>query len=126
MATGEIEQTRWGFAALLEQGAVDMLQPDATVLGGITEFRKVAGLAAGYDVPLYPHWMHHLHVSLVAAIPNAVMVEYFPDLSVLNLGEVLQNPIRAEHGTLPVPQEPGIGVIFDEQAVDRVAVDAWA
>jgi L-alanine-DL-glutamate epimerase-like enolase superfamily enzyme len=125
IATGEIEATRWGFEALLEQGAVDMLQPDATVLGGITEFRKVAGIAAGKCVPLYPHWMHHVHTSLVASIPNAVMVEYFPDLSVLNLGEVLRSPMTAEDGFLPVPQEPGIGVTFDDQALHRYAVDAW-
>ena len=126
IATGEIEATRWGFQSLLEHGAADILQPDATVLGGITEFRKVAGLAAGYDVPLYPHWMHHLNVSIVASVPNAVMVEYFPDLSVLNLGEVLQKPIRASGGTLPLPQEPGIGLAFDETALDRYAVDQWA
>ena len=58
-----------------------MLQPDATVLGGITEFRKVAGMASGRDIPLYPHWMHHLHASIVASLPSAVMVEYFPDTS---------------------------------------------
>jgi L-alanine-DL-glutamate epimerase-like enolase superfamily enzyme len=125
IATGEIEATRWGFASLLEHGAADMLQPDATVLGGITEFRKVAGIAAAHDVPLYPHWMHHIHTSIVASIPNAVMVEYFPDLSVLNLEEVLQNPIRAQHGALPLPQMPGTGVVFDDQALDRFAVDGW-
>jgi L-alanine-DL-glutamate epimerase-like enolase superfamily enzyme len=125
IATGEMEATRWGFKALLQHRAIDMLQPDATVLGGITEFRKIAGLAAAFDVPLYPHWMHHIHTSLVAAFPNAVMVEYFPDLSVLNLDLVLQNPIKASGGTLPLPQEPGIGVIFDEVALDRFAVDDW-
>jgi L-alanine-DL-glutamate epimerase-like enolase superfamily enzyme len=125
IATGEIEATRWGFAELLEQGSADMLQPDATVLGGITEFRKVAGMAAGRNVPLYPHWMHHLHASIVASLPSAVMVEYFPDLSVLNLGEVLVDPIEAKDGTLAVSQEPGTGVAFDERAVDRFAVDSW-
>ncbi|MGH9348196.1 MAG: mandelate racemase/muconate lactonizing enzyme family protein [Vicinamibacterales bacterium] len=126
IATGEIEATRWGFGELLEVDAVDMLQPDATVLGGITEFRRVAGMAAGRNVPLYPHWMHHLHTSLVASIPNAVMVEFFPDRSVLNLGEVLEEEIRADHGTLPVPQEPGIGLRFDMKALDRFAVDRWS
>ena len=106
IATGEIEATRWGFASLVEHGAVDMLQPDATVLGGITEFRKVAGLASAYGVPLYPHWMHHLNVSLVASIPNAVMVEYFPDRSVLNLGDVLEEEIVATDGTMPLPESP--------------------
>lgn len=126
IATGEIEATRWGFQSLLEHRAIDMLQPDATVLGGITEFRKVAGLAAAFNVPLYPHWMHHLNASIVASIPNAVMVEYFPDLSVLNLGEVLQAPICASNGTLPLPQEPGIGFTFEEGALDRFAVDQWS
>jgi len=125
IATGEIEATRWGFGELLELNAVDMLQPDSTVLGGITEFRRVAGMADGKGVPSYPHWMHHLHTSLVASIPNAVMVEYFPDLSVLNLGEVLRNPIRAQDGALPLPQEPGIGVTFDDQALDQFALDGW-
>jgi L-alanine-DL-glutamate epimerase-like enolase superfamily enzyme len=126
IATGEIEATRWGFQHLLEQGAVDMLQPDATVLGGITEFRKVAGLAAAFNIPLYPHWMHHLNASIVASIPNAVMVEYFPDLSVLNLGDVLKSPIQASNGTLPLPHEPGIGLTFDDAALDRFAVDQWS
>ncbi|MBI2834431.1 MAG: mandelate racemase/muconate lactonizing enzyme family protein [Acidobacteria bacterium] len=125
IATGEIEQTRWGFGALIEHRAVDILQPDATVLGGLTEFRKVAAMAAAASLPLYPHWMHHLHTSIVAAIPNAMMVEYFPTLDVLNLGDVLQDPIRASGGTLPLPQTPGISVTFDEKALDRFAVDAW-
>jgi len=126
VATGEIEATRWGFAPLLEQAAVDMLQPDATVLGGITEFRKVAALAAAYDVPMYPHWMHHLNVSIVAAVPNAIMVEYFPDRSVLNLGDVLQNDMTAIGGTLPVPQQPGLGLEFVPDALDHFALDRWA
>ena len=126
IATGEIEATRWGFGELIQLDAVDMLQPDATVLGGITEFKKVAGMAASRNIPLYPHWMHHLHTSLVAALPNAVMVEFFADRSVLNLGDVLEEEIRADDGTLPVPQEPGIGVRFDQKALDRFAVDRWS
>jgi L-alanine-DL-glutamate epimerase-like enolase superfamily enzyme len=125
VATGEIESTRWGFAALLEQRAADILQPDATVLGGITEFRKVAALASAYDVPLYPHWMHHLNVSIVAAIPNAVMVEYFPDLSVLNLGEILHNPMSASGGTLAVPTCAGVGIEFDDEAIERFSIEPW-
>ena len=58
-----------GIGELLDRNAIDMLKPDATVLGRITEFKRVAAMAAGKRVPLYPHWMHHLHASLVAAIP---------------------------------------------------------
>ena len=85
IATGEIEATRWGFAALLEQGSADMLQPDATVLGGITEFCKVAGMASGRDVPLYPHWMHHL-----PRVDRGLS-------SQRGHGGVLSRPQRAEH-----------------------------
>ena len=125
IATGEIEATRWGFASLLEHEAVDMIQPDATVLGGITEFRKVLALANERSVPAYPHWMHHIHVSMVAAFKSAVMVEYFWDRSVLNIDEILIDPIKAEAGSLTVPQEPGIGMSFDEEAIDRFKVDEW-
>lgn len=126
IATGEIEATRWGFGELLQLDAADMLQPDCTVLGGITEFCKVAGMAAAKNIPLYPHWMHHVHTSLVASIPNAVMVEFFPDRGVLNLGDVLEEEIAAENGSLPVPQQPGIGVRFDDKALDRFAADPWS
>ena len=51
VAAGENEYTRWGFRELLETGAVDILNPDAMVLGGITEYRKVAALAAAYEIP---------------------------------------------------------------------------
>ena len=52
-------------------------------------------------------------------------MEYFPDLSVLNLGEVLEDPIVAHDGMMPLSEEPGTGVRFDEKAVDRFALDAW-
>jgi L-alanine-DL-glutamate epimerase-like enolase superfamily enzyme len=126
IATGEIEATRWGFASLLDHGSVDMLQPDATVLGGITEFQKVAALAGVKSVPLYPHWMHHIHVSMVAAFPGAAMVEYFWDKSVLNIDEIIRDPITAKAGQLTVPQDLGIGIDFDEPSIERFAVDKWS
>jgi L-alanine-DL-glutamate epimerase-like enolase superfamily enzyme len=126
IATGEIEATRWGFAALLDHDAVDMIQPDATVLGGITEFRRVLALAETKSVPAYPHWMHHIHVSMVAAYRSATMVEYFWDRSVLNMDEIVRNPITAKAGQLSVPQDPGIGIDFDEAAIVRLAVDKWS
>ena len=42
------------------------------------------------------------------------------------LGDVLEEEIRAENGTLPVPQAPGIGLRFDEKALDRFAVERWS
>ena len=90
IATGEIHQTRWDFQHILDLAAAAILQPDAAVCGGITEFRRIAALAAGQGITVAPHWLADLHVHLVAATPNATWVEYFPDTEVLNLMELFQ------------------------------------
>ena len=51
IATGENEYTRWGFRDLIEARAADIINADAQVLGGITEFRKAADLASAYEIP---------------------------------------------------------------------------
>ena len=55
IATGENEYTRYGFRDLIACGGVDILQPDANVLGGVTEWRHIASLASAYRLPLAPH-----------------------------------------------------------------------
>ena len=67
IATGEIEATRWGFQQLIYHKAASILQPDAAVCGGITEWRKIATLAADNNIKVSPHWFADLHVHLVAA-----------------------------------------------------------
>src|SRR5260370_21268298 len=62
VATGELESTRWAFADLLERKAADILQPDATVAGGVGEWLKVAHMAAAFDVPIAPHYKGSGHV----------------------------------------------------------------
>ena len=73
----EIHQTRWDFRGLLESRAAAILQPDAGVLGGVSEWMKVAHTAATFDVPVAPHWHADLHVHLAAAASNCLTVEYF-------------------------------------------------
>jgi hypothetical protein len=67
VATGEIEAGRWRFTELLDKGAAAILQTDAAVCGGITEYRRIAALADAYGVTMCPYWFHDLHVHLVAA-----------------------------------------------------------
>ena len=71
MATGEIEAGRWRFQELLEKRAALILQTDAAVCGGISEWRRIAAMAAGFGVTISPHWFHDLHVHLVACTANA-------------------------------------------------------
>jgi D-arabinonate dehydratase len=124
VATGEIEATRWGFRELLERRAADILQPDATVAGGITEWMKVAHMAAGWDIPSAPHWTANLHVHLLAAVPNGLTVEFFVlEEDVLNFERVVREPLRPEKGMIQVPQLPGHGIELDEQAVARYRIE---
>lgn len=119
VATGEIEAGRWRHLELLRQGAAAILQTDAAVCGGITEFRRIADMAAGYDVAMCPHWFHDLHVHLVAAITNGQFVEFFPDAEVLNFRNLIDRQLDYENGELLLPQGGGLGFGFDDEAVSR-------
>ena len=126
VATGEIEAGRWRFKELLDKEAATILQTDAAVCGGITEFRRIAATAASYGVTLCPHWFHDLHVHLVAATPNATYVEFFPDDAVLNFRRLIDTQLAFEDGHLLLPHRPGLGFDFKPEAVERWAVEAWS
>jgi len=119
VATGEIEAGRWRFKELLDKRAAAILQTDAAVCGGISEWRRIAQTAASYGVTLSPHWFHDLHVHLVASVPNARYVEYFPDDQVLNFRRLITRQLETKDGDLLLPQAPGLGFQFDEAAVTR-------
>lgn len=126
VATGEIEAGRWRFKELLDKGGAQILQTDAAVCGGITEWRRIASLADACGVTICPHWFHDLHVHLVAAAPNARYVEYFPDDQVLNFRRLVDRQLELRDGHLVVPSGPGLGFGFDEEAVARYALgDGW-
>jgi len=125
VATGEIEVGRWRFKRLLDQGAAAILQADAAVCGGITEFRRVAATAASYGVKMCPHWFHDLHIHLVASISNGDFVEFFPDAEVLNFRRLIDRQLDVKDGALVLPETPGLGFDFDESAVSSFAIEPW-
>lgn len=126
VATGEIEAGRWRFKDLLDRQGAAILQSDAAVCGGITEWRRIAATAASYGVTVCPHWFHDLHVHLVAATPNAGFVEFFPDDQVLNFRRLLSRQLETRDGGLVLPDGAGLGFDFDEEAVARYAIDRWS
>lgn len=125
VATGEIESGRWRFKRLLDEGAAAILQPDAAVCGGITEFRRIAATAASYGVKVCPHWFHDLHIHLAASTSNADFVEFFPDDQVLNFRRLIDLQLNANSGALLLPDRPGLGFDFDESAVTAFAIEPW-
>ncbi|MEY3970755.1 MAG: hypothetical protein RLZZ80_453 [Pseudomonadota bacterium] len=127
VATGEIEVGRWRFRELIDAGGAEILQTDAAVCGGISEWRKIAAHADSRGVTVSPHWFHDLHAPLVAATPNARFVEFFLDDQVLNFRRLINNQLGFKDGYVQLRQDPGLGFGFDEKAVTQYGgQDAWS
>lgn len=125
VATGEIEVGRWRFRELIDAGGAEILQADAAVCGGISEFRKIAAYADAKGVTVSPHWFHDLHTPLVAATPNARFVEFFLDDQVLNFRRLVDNQLEFRNGNVMLRQTPGLGFGFDETAVKKYS-SGWS
>lgn len=119
VATGEIEAGRWRFKEMLDKGAAEILQTDATVCGGISEWRRVAATAASYGVKVSPHAWHDVHVHLAASACNAGHVEFMPDDHIVNFRRLIDRQLVAEAGDLLLPQTPGLGFEFDKEAIAK-------
>lgn len=124
VATAEIGYGRWAHKQMLDQGAAAILQTDAAVCGGITEWKRIAATASSYGVVMCPHWFHDLHAPLVAATPNARYVEFFWDDQVLNFRRLVDRQLEHQDGRVMLHPSPGLGFGFDEQAVARYG--RWA
>lgn len=119
VATGEIEVGRWRFRELIDTQGCEILQSDAAVCGGITEWRRISAYADVKGITVSPHWFHDLHAPLVAATPNARFVEYFTDDQVLNFRRLVDRQLDFKNGDLILHQTPGLGFSFDENAVQK-------
>jgi L-rhamnonate dehydratase len=129
VAAGEQDVTRWGFRELIERGHVDLVQPDVTRCGGITETLRIAELAREHGVETVPHaWKSgiikaaSLHVN--AVLPEARYQEYCVAETPINTALTVERlPLEAD-GCVAVPTAPGIGVTLDEDVVAALRVDA--
>jgi len=119
VATAEIGYGRWYHKQLLDMGGAAILQTDAAVCGGITEWKRIAAMSAGYGVQVCPHWFHDVHAPLVAATPNARYVEFFWDDQVLNFRRLIDRQLEHKEGRVVLHQTPGLGFGFDEKEVAK-------
>jgi L-alanine-DL-glutamate epimerase-like enolase superfamily enzyme len=123
IATGEMLTSVAEHEELIRAGAVDVLQPDAPRIGGITQFLRLATLAERRNLPLAPHFAMEIHLHLAAAYPYEPWVEHFDWLHPL-----FEERPDIRDGRMLLPDCPGLGITLTERArawtVDRAVVDA--
>jgi len=137
IALGERLYTRQDFRPYLEASAVDIIQPDVSHAGGISEMRRIGALAETYDVGFAPHCPNGpialaASFALDATTPNFVIQEcsigihYNTDADLLTY---VKNPefFKVEDGYVNVPTAPGLGIEIDEDLVrkDALTAPAW-
>ncbi|SDI43229.1 mandelate racemase/muconate lactonizing enzyme family protein [Alloyangia pacifica] len=113
VAVGESMYSLSQFKDYLVGNAASVVQVDVARIGGITPWMKVAHMAEAHNVPVCPHFLMELHVSLVCAITNAPWLEYIPQLD-----DLTKAPMRMENGRAYPSDSPGLGIDWDE---DRLA-----
>lgn len=113
IAIGENEYTRWGFKQLMDAHAAHIYNADAQVLGGITEWKKVADLATAYNVEIAPHGDQEIHAQLVSAIPNGNIVEYYDNNTNALKESMFPNMLQLDsNGCISPRKDPGLGIEF--------------
>lgn len=133
LATGERMFTRWGFKKLLQEGVVDIVQPDVSHCGGVWELRKIAAMAEAYDVAVAPHCpLGPLTLASSLQIdfctPNAFIQEqstnvaYHADSENAMFRYVKSHPFDFEDGFVLRKSTPGLGLEINEDAVREAAL----
>jgi L-alanine-DL-glutamate epimerase-like enolase superfamily enzyme len=108
VAVGESMYHLSQFGEYIQQGACSIVQADGARVGGITPWLKIAHLAEAHNIPICPHFLMELHVSLCAAVPNARWVEYIPQLD-----DLTTSRLKIEAGHAVAPETPGLGIEWD-------------
>jgi galactonate dehydratase len=133
IATGERLYSRWDFKEVLEDGAVDVIQPDLSHAGGISEVKRIAAMAEAYDVALAPHCplgpiALAACIQVDAAVGNTLIQEQSLDIH-YNEGTdelaYLADPsvFAFADGYVALPEDPGLGIAIDESVVRERAGD---
>ncbi len=135
IATGECEQTRYGFQKLLSTGGVQIAQPDLAYCGGPSEALKIRTLASSMGINVVPHcWGTMLNLAaathfLASGYREPGRKEVAPPLLEYDRtpnalrDELFEVPVLVEGGTATVPTGPGLGVVVNEQAMNSFVVN---
>ncbi|SYW05534.1 galactonate dehydratase [Oenococcus oeni] len=138
LATGERLYTRWQFKELFNQGAIDIVQPDVAMCGGILEARKIAAMAEAYDMAAAPHAPYGpvalaATLQLDACTPNVFIQEQSLGIHYnqgFDLLDFVKNKeiFEYKNSYVQLPKGPGLGIDMDEDKIKEVAQEGlvWA
>jgi galactonate dehydratase len=129
LASGECNYQRHEFRRLLELGALDIIQPDICLCGGIMEMKKIAAMAEAHYVTVAPHnpmgpVANAVNVHFAASTPNFFILEYHPDDEGVRK-DLLKEPLMVKDGYIPLPTKPGLGVELNEEAIRKYPPKTW-
>lgn len=127
LAGGESLTTRFEFQSFLEQSQVDIVQPDITRCGGITEMKKIYDLAQLHGVQFVPHGFSTgillaASVHFLAACEHGTLMEYSQSQSPL-FTDLVTNRLPFDSGFVPVSDKPGLGIELSESIIEQFRVD---
>ena len=133
LAAGEMLSDLHGFRDMVEHRAVDVLQPDAILSGGILMARKVAGMAEAAGIGFSPHtWTNgiglRVNLQVMGAVPGNVWCEYPidpPGWTAEARDAMLAEPTVVDpDGFVTIPEAPGLGIELDEAAIAKHGEEA--
>ena len=125
IAGGEVLTRRQAFAPWLQAGAFDVVQPDVTKVGGISEERRIGWMAQEHGARFIPHgWNTAIGLAadlhLASAFPDTDLVEYIDGSPYVDA--IVAEPWRLDgEGMLAIPDRPGLGIQLDNDAIARYA-----
>lgn len=123
IAGGENGCSIYEYKALIDNDCLDIIQPDVTHAGGISEVKKAAEYAYLHGITVAPHvfrsgasFAAHLH--LLSAIPNALICEFQQVANPLR-EELLNEPLKMVNGEILIPDEPGLGIHLTDEIIEK-------
>lgn len=117
VAAGEYHYGIVPFRHMLEHRSIDIVMVDLLRAGGITQWMKVAHMAEAFNLPVVSHLATEVLAHAIAAVPNGLTVEHMPWTFKLFTEEP-----KVQDGEIVLPQRPGFGIEFDEDAISRFEI----
>ena len=122
VCAGQGENNKWGCWRLIENESVDVINVDASIAGGITEWQKIRSAAEIKGIKMGHHEEPHISVHLMSAIPNGTFVEVFEEFRDPAYHQMNKILPEISNGIIEVPNTPGLGLDFDYSFINKYRI----